>query len=76
MDTACGDVVLDCWIKTQDGWVAGVQFICKKKNNRACLSMESKTCNMNGLHNKLSCPLKDIAQATGKAIGLKVTSAC
>ena len=30
-----GDIVLDCQIKTHDGWVAGAKFPCKIAPERA-----------------------------------------
>ena len=74
LETAGGEIVLDQWIKTQDGWVARVGFICQQKNDRAyILTWSKKTRDVNDLCNELEHPLKDITQATGKAMHLKVT---
>ena len=58
-------------IKTQDGWVAGVIFLCKRKGKKAHMSKEespSKRKDIKELYIKLSHPLEAIMRATEKAI--------
>ena len=35
MNTGNGDMLLDCRIKTRDGWVAGVDFFHKRLGEKA-----------------------------------------
>ena len=36
------NVVIDHWIKTHDGWVTRVEFLCKRKSERANIFKELK----------------------------------
>ena len=42
LDTWHGDIVLYHWIKAQDVWIAGVEFMCKRKSDRAHMLMDQK----------------------------------
>ena len=74
VNTPIGNIVLDCQIKTHDGWVAKVDFHCKTNNERAVSATTLPTRNVNNLHIELGHPSETITQATAKALGIHVTS--
>ena len=69
---ANGDIVLDCWIKTCDGWVAIVEFLhnINEEKDQSTTVLHKK--NVNNLHVKLGHPSKAITHATAKAMGIQV----
>ena len=71
---ACGNIILDCQIKTHDGWVARVKFL-QETNNKSAQSAAA-TCkkDINDLHVELQHPSKTITHATTEAVGIQVTS--
>ena len=68
-----GDIILDCQIKTHDGWVARIEFIQETQDKRAQSVMAPCNKNINDLHVELRHPSKTISHATAKALNIQVT---
>ena len=75
VNTLTGDIILDCQVKTHDGWVAGVNFLCKANNERAVSATALPKQNINDLHVELGHASEAITQATTKALGIQVMGA-
>ena len=73
VNTPTGNIILDCQIKTHDGWVTGVNFLCKANNAKAVSATTLPKKNVNDLHVELGHPSETITQATTKALGIQVT---
>ena len=73
VNTSTGDIVLDCQIKTCNGWVAEVDFLDKANNERAVSATTLPKKNINNIHVDLGYPSENITQATTKALGIQVT---
>ena len=69
-----GDIILDIWIKTHDGWVAGVNFLCETDEERVQSTTASCKKNINDLHIELGHPSKSVTCTTTKDMGIQVTS--
>ena len=74
VNTPTDNIILDCWIKTCDSWVAGVDFLCKTNDERAVSATTLPKRNINNLHIELGHPSKTITHATVKALSIQVTS--
>ena len=68
-----GNIVLDCQIKTHDGWVARVELICETCYKKVQLARSSNKKDINVLDVKLGHPSEILAHATGRAMGLHLT---
>ena len=73
VNTLGGDIVLDCQIKTHDGWVAGVDFLQNSINKRAVSATALIKQNINDLHVELSHPSEAIMRSTTKSLRIQVT---
>ena len=73
--TPTGDIILDCWIKTRDGQVTGVNFVCEAQDERAISVTALPKRNVNDLHVELGHPCETITWATAKALGIQVMDA-
>ena len=73
VNTLTGNIILDCRIKTHDGWVAGVNFLRDSNNERAVSVTALHKKNINDLHIELGHPSKTITHITAKALGIQVT---
>ena len=73
VNTPTGDTILDHWIKTHNGWVARVDFLCEANNKRAISFTAVPKRNINNLHDDLGYPSKTITQAITKSLGIQVT---
>ena len=62
-----GTIILDCQIKTHDGWVARVKFLHETVEERVQAVTTPHNKNILDLHVKLSHPSKFITHATTKA---------
>ena len=69
LETVTNNIILDCQIETQYGWVAGIEFFHEIKSKKAHMSKELKRKHIN---DELEHPLKDITQATTKDNGSSV----
>ena len=69
-----GNIILDCWIKTHDGWVAGVEFLQETHKERAQSATALCKKSINFLHVELKHPSKTITHFTTKALGIHITS--
>ena len=74
VNTLTGNIILDCQIKTRDGWVAGVDFLWDSNNERAVSAAALPKRNINDLHIELGHPSQTITHITTKALGIQVTS--
>ena len=74
VNTSTGNIILDCRIKTHDGWVAGVDFFCKAYDEWAVSATTLPKRTVNNLHVDLDHPSETITQATTKALSIQVTS--
>ena len=72
-NTSNDDIILDCQIKTCDGWVAGVDFLWASNDKRAVLAMTLPKKDINDLHIELGHPSEAITWSTAKALGIEVT---
>ena len=61
-------------IKTQDSWVARVDFLWNSINKRAVLATALPKWNINDLHVELGHPSEAIMRSTTKVLGIQVTS--
>ena len=68
-----GGIILDCWIKICDGWVAEVKFLWETGHKRTQLAKTSTRKDITGLHIKLGHPSEVITIATGKSIGINLS---
>ena len=68
-----GNIILDCQIKTRDGWVAGVNFMQASCDEKAVSATAIPKKNVNNLHVKLGHQLETITWSTAKATGIQVT---
>ena len=71
--TPSGNIILDCWIKTCDSWVAGVDFKQASNNERAVSATALPKKNINNLYIELGHPSEAITQSTDKPFGIQVT---
>ena len=69
-----GDIILDCQIKTCDGWVARVEFLHERREERAQSATALCKKDINDLHVELGNLSKSITHATANYIGVQVTS--
>ena len=67
-------IILDRWIKSPNGWVAGVDFLQDSNNERAVSATVLPKKNINDLHVELGHPSETITCITTKAFGIQVTS--
>ena len=67
-----GNIILDCQIKTYDGWVTRVKFIWEISDDRAQSATAPCKKNINNLHVELCHPSISIIPATTKAMGIQV----
>ena len=72
-NTRCGNIELDCKVKTHNDWIMGVNFLCIASNERAQSAMASPKKNIKNLHVELGHLFKTITHATAKALGIQVT---
>ena len=73
VNTMKGNIILDCQIKTHDGWVDGVKFLHKTDDKRAQSSTaHGKT--INHLCVEFRHLSESITQPTAKAFGIQITS--
>ena len=72
VNTPTGDIILDCQIKTHNGWVAGVDFLCKTNAERVVSATALTKRNIIDRHVELSHPSETITQATTKALDIQV----
>ena len=68
-----GDIILDCCIKTHDGWVVRVKLL-GKSDNSAQLATAPFRKYIYALHVELGHPSKSITHTTAKVIGIQVTT--
>ena len=68
-----GNILLDCQIKTHDGWAARVIFLWEISQERAQSATTLNKKNIYGLHIESGHPSKSITHATAKAMGIQVT---
>ena len=67
-----GSIILNWWIKTHDGWIAGVEFLQETSQDKAQSSTAFHKKNINDFHIELGHPSKIITHATTEAIGVQV----
>ena len=72
-DIVVNNIILDYQIKTCNGWVTGVKFLCKSNDERAVSATALPKKNVNNLHVELSHPFQTITHATTKDLGIQVT---
>ena len=65
-----GNIILDYLVKTIDGLITRVKFLCKRKSKRAHISKEI-TNDIDDLHTELGHPSEDITWAFVKAVDLQ-----
>ena len=73
VNTPTGNIILDCFIKTCNGRVAGVNFLHEANDERAVSATALPKKNINILHIELGHPSETITQAITKALGIQVT---
>ena len=73
VNTLTGNIILDCQIKTCNGWVAGVDFLQDSNEERAVSATALPKKSINNLHVELGHPSKTITHSTTKALGIRVT---
>ena len=73
VNTPTRDIILDCRIKTRDGWINRVDFLCEAIDKRAVPVFALPKKNVDNLHVELGHPSETITQATTKALGIQVT---
>ena len=73
INTPSGDIILDRWIKTCNGWVAGADFLQASINKRAVSATALTKQNANNLNIEVGHPSKAITRSTAKALGIQVT---
>ena len=73
INTPSGDIMLDCWIKTRNGWVTGVDFLQSSIDERAVSARALPKKEINDLHVELGHPSEAILRSTAKGIGIQVT---
>ena len=73
ISTPNGNIVLDCGIKTHDGWVTEVNFIQNLINKRVVSATALIKQNINNLHVELGHPSEAITRFTTKSLGIQVT---
>ena len=61
VNTLTGNIILDCQSKTHNGWVAGVDFLCKANNERAIFNITLPKKNINDFHIELLLLLRPLA---------------
>ena len=72
VNTPTGEIIIDCRIKTQNSFVAGVDFLHKANNERAVSATALPKRNINNLHIELGHPSETITHATTKALDIQV----
>ena len=73
VSTSIGNTVLDCRIKTHDGWVAGVDFLQNVINKKALSATDLIKRDINDLHVELGHPSEAIKRSTAKNFNIQVT---
>ena len=68
-----GDIILDHSTKTHDRWVAWIEFLWEKCQEKAQLDTALTKKIINDLHAELGHPSEVIAHAIAKSIGIQVT---
>ena len=68
-----GNIILDCQIKTHDGWVTRVEFLHETGEKNAQSATVFCMKNINDLHIELSNPSESIIHATAKKMHIQVT---
>ena len=68
-----GNIILDCWIKPDDSWVARVKFLWQTNDEGTVLAMAPCKKNINDLHVELGHPSESITHATTKTLSIQVT---
>ena len=71
VNTPTGDIILDPQIKTHDGWVTGVDFLCKAKNERAVSATTLPKRNVNNIHIELGHPSETSPEQLLKPLAFK-----
>ena len=66
-----GKIILDCQVKTHNGWVARVEFLQETSDKRAQSATAPQNKNINNLHIELGHHSKSITHATAKALGIQ-----
>ena len=74
VSTTFGNNVLDCQIKTPNGWVTRVKVLQETNNERSQSGSAPLKKNINDLHIELGHPSDIITHANAKALGIQVTS--
>ena len=64
INTPSGNIILDCQIKTHDGWVAGEDFLWNFIDERAVSATALVKQNINNLHAELGHPSEAIMRST------------
>ena len=70
INTLTDDIVMDCRIKTCNGWVAGVNFLQVSNNKRAVSAIALSKKNINNLHVELGHPSEAITRSTAEAFSI------
>ena len=73
VNTTCGNIILDCQIKTHNGWVAKVDFLCKTNDKSAVSAEATPKKNINDLHIELGHYSETITCATTRAFDIQAT---
>ena len=73
VNTATGNIILDCQIKIHDCWVTGAHFLWDSTNERAVSATALPKKNINDLHIELGHPSEAITRITTKTLGIEVT---
>ena len=71
--TPIGNIILDCQIKTHDGWVAGVNFSRNAINKKAGTATALIKRDINDLHVELGHSSEAIMRSSAKNFGIQVT---
>ena len=69
----CGNIILDCLIKTCNGWVPGVKYLQEMHDKRAQTATAPHK-RINNLHIELGHPSNTIIHTTTKALSIQDTS--
>ena len=69
-----GNIILDCQIKTHNGWVVRVKLSQETHEKREQTAMAPLKKNINNLQVELGHPSKSITHATAKALDIEITS--
>ena len=74
VESSESDVILDCWIKTFDDWVARVKFLREVTKDRALSANALHKKYINALYFELGHSSESITYVTVKVMGIQVTS--